>query len=301
MRRDAILVPAALGLALALTGATAAAADEPPGDEAARLGEVHGDTVFVDLDRLVTAALERNDMLQASSAMADAAGADAAGAWSGFLPQVTVSEFFLRSDDPLQAFGYKLNNRAAQPSDFAPDVLNHPGEVNNWVSQIKLMQPIFNGGMGLYGKQAADAASRAAEHRFQRARQSVALQAIQAYEGLALAQSYEEVLAAAVRSAEAHVRQARSMVDAEMATEADLLQARVFLSTLQQQHITVRNQVEAARACSRMATRSLRRATAVVSGRAGADAATCSRSRTVSTYAVSTAVSSWMPSTCSKT
>ena len=60
------------------------------------------------------------------------------------------------------------------------------------------------------------------------------LSAIQAFEGLVLAEAYQQVLLAAVASAEGHVRQARSLVENEMATEADLLQATVYLSTLQQ-------------------------------------------------------------------
>ena len=42
------------------------------------------------------------------------------------------------------------------------------------------------------------------------------------------------------------MRQAQSMVDNEMATEADLLQAQVYLSALQQQLIEVRNMMAVA-------------------------------------------------------
>jgi outer membrane protein len=95
--------------------------------------------------------------------------------------------------------------------------------------------------MGINGKQAANAMSRAAEYDHQRAKETVEYRAIQAFEGLALAKAFEDVMIGAVASAEGHVKQARSMVEAEMATEADLLQARVYLSGLQQQLIEVRN------------------------------------------------------------
>jgi outer membrane protein len=211
-----------------------------------RLGTVRGDTLYVERDALIAAALERNEMLAASSAMADAASAEAAGAWAGFLPHVSVGEYFLRSDDALNAFGYKLVNRAAQPSDFAPDVLNNPGEVNNWVTQFKLLQPVFNGGMSLNGKQAADAASLAASYQHRRAEETVRLQAVQIHEGLRLTHAMIGVVEAAVRSAEAHEQRARSLVEAEMATEADLLQARVYVASLRQQLITTRNYAAAA-------------------------------------------------------
>lgn len=207
-----------------------------------RLGEVQRDTLYVSRDSVITLALEQNEMLAASGAMMDAAAAEAQGAWRAFLPQVQINEYFLRSDDALNSFGYRLQNRGVNPmTDFGPDALNNPGETNNFITQFKAMMPIFNGGSGINGKKAANAMSRAAEHKHVRATETIRYQAIQAYEGLALAAAYEKVMEAAVKSAEGHVRQAESMVNAEMATAADLLQAQVYLSGLQQQLIEVRN------------------------------------------------------------
>ncbi|HOX24584.1 MAG TPA: TolC family protein [Candidatus Krumholzibacteria bacterium] len=250
-----VLIAGIVAGATVAPGQTAAPAIATPTPaDATRLGEVRGDTLIVSLERLVDAALERNEMLLASGAWVDAARAQATGAWSGFLPRVSVSEFFLRSDDPLMAFGFKLNNRNVQAADFAPDRLNDPGETDSWVTRLQLLQPIFNGGMEWNGKAAANAASRAAVFDHARARETTVLQAVEAYEGLALALSYRGVVEAAIVSAEAHERQARSLLEAEMATEADLLQARVFLSRLRQQRIIVTNQVAAAGEAIRLLT-----------------------------------------------
>ena len=218
-----------------------------------RIGTVSGDTLYVDHNRVVSVALERNEMLAASGAMRDAAAAEAQGAWRAFLPQVQLGEFFLRSDDALMAFGYKLQNRSATPLDFGmtdtgfvSELLNEPGETNNYITRIQLLQPIFNGGMGISGKRAANAMSRAAEFQHARAAETIRFHAIQACEGLALAQAYEEVMEAAVASARGHVQQAQSMVDNEMATEADLLQAKVYLSGVEQKLIEVRNMIAVA-------------------------------------------------------
>jgi len=231
-----------------LAAAPGAHADtEPvPTPSWARMGEIRGDTLYVSRDKVIALALEQNEMLAASGAMSDAAAAEATGALRSFLPQIQLGSFFLRSDDALNSFGFKLQNRAVTPQDFNPMVLNNPGETNQFVSRLQLLQPIFNGGMGINGKQAADAMSRAAGYDHQRARETIQYNAVQAYEGLALARSYEQVMVGAVASAEGHVKQARSMVEAEMATEADLLQAQVYLSGLQQQLIEVRNMVAVA-------------------------------------------------------
>jgi len=230
-----------LAVLAVLTAPTAFAATAEADTAHIQIGTVRNDTLFVTRDAVVAAALQRNEMLAASGAMRDAAGADALSAWKGFTPQIRLGEFFLRSDDALSSFGFKLQNRSVTAADFNPMNLNNPGETNNFITRLQLLQPIFNGGMGLYGKQAADAVSRAAEFQHRRAAETVRFQAVQAFEGLTLARSYEGVMEAAVTSAEGHVNQARAMVAAEMATEADLLQARVYLSDLQQRLIEVRN------------------------------------------------------------
>ncbi len=228
------------------TGIAAAIAGPETVSSPTRIGVIRSDTLYVDKDMVLSAALERNEMLAASSAMRDAAAATAKGAWRGFLPQVQLGEFFLRSDDALASFGFKLQNRVVTQMDFNPVLLNNPGLINQHITRLQLLQPLFNGGMGLFGKQAANAASAASEFEHQRASETVALNAIQTYEGLALAQAYERVMQAAVASAQGHVHQAQSMFNNEMATEADLLQAKVYLNGLQQRLIEIQNMVAVA-------------------------------------------------------
>ncbi|MHB8079312.1 MAG: TolC family protein [Candidatus Krumholzibacteriia bacterium] len=238
---DLPLAAAVLGLALtlAIPAGRPWAAETTPED----LGTVRNDTLLVSLDKVRAAALAHNEMLAAGEAMADAARGDALGAWRGFLPHVQAAEFFLRSDDALSSFGYKLQQRSVTQEDFYPPTLNAPGVAENNITRLQLLQPVFNGGMALYGKRAADAMARAADHDYRRAAQTVEFQAIQAYEGLVLAKAYERVMLDAIAAAEGHARQAQSMLDAEMATEADLLQARVYLAGVKQKLIETRNLV----------------------------------------------------------
>jgi outer membrane protein len=243
-------------IAMILLAAGLAGAEEnvaAPDTSWMRIGTIENERLVVDRVLVIEAALQHNEMLAASGSMRDAADADALGAWRGFLPQIQLGEYFMRSDDALTAFGFKLQNRGVTPLDFGitptgfeSHLINQPGEINNFITRIQLLQPIFNGGMGIYGKQAADAMGRAAGFEHARAKETIRFHAIQAFEGLTLATAYEKVMEAAVTSAEGHVRQARSLVENEMATEADLLQAKVFLSTLQQKLIEVRNMMAVA-------------------------------------------------------
>lgn len=259
MRHDGPIVRAlALAIALTASAAAPAAADAVP-TALEDVGTVRGDTLVVTRAGVVRAALAHNEMLHASSAMTDAAKAQALGAWTGFLPRLSLGAYQIRSTDALYGFGFKLNQRRATQADFsappmegmpapAPfgDALNHPGPSENNIMQVKLQQPVFNGGMALYGKKAADAMADAAQNAHERAGETVELYAVQAYEGLVLATSYVRVMEQALASAEAHVAQARAMVENEIAVEADLLQAVVARDAFKQRLIETRNMVRTA-------------------------------------------------------
>lgn len=237
-----LAVPLTAAKDTACAGESGRAADVPP----AAIGQVRADTLYVTLAKVTAAALAHNEMLAAAGAADDAARADALAAWRGFLPRVQLGAFHLRSDDPLNMFGFKLNKRSVAPEHFDPAFLNDPPEEQNNITRVQLRQPIFNGGMEYAGKGAADAMARAAAHERQRAAETIAFQAAQAHAGLVLAKAYEKVMLDAIAAAEGHARQARALLAAEMATQADLLQAEVYLSGLQQQLINVRNQVATA-------------------------------------------------------
>ncbi|MBK7703784.1 MAG: TolC family protein [bacterium] len=234
---------AALGGLLVLLAPLAGPAAAGTGLE--ELGVVRNDTLLVERDLVIAAALRHNEMLAAGGEVRAAADAEALGAWRGFLPRVSLGAYRLRTDDALYGFGFKLNQRRATMADFAAppagNTLNEPGIGENNILQVRVQQPVFNAGMGLYGKKAADAMAGAARHEHARAAETVRFHAVQAYEGLVLAKAYETVLLAALASADGHVAQAQAMVDNEMATEADLLQAKVHRDGLRQRLIEVRN------------------------------------------------------------
>ncbi|MBT3317300.1 TolC family protein [bacterium] len=212
-----------------------------------QLGTVSNDTLFVSRENVVVSALKHNEMLSASSSMVDAANADALGAWRGFLPRVSLGGYQMRSNDALYGFGFKLNQRRATPADMSTPpygtTLNFPGITENNISQVKLLMPVFNGGMAVYGKKAANNMALSAKMDHKRAEETVEYHAVQAYEGLLLASAYETVMLVALKAADGHVRQAQAMFDAEMVTESDLLQAKVYRSGLHQKLIETRNMV----------------------------------------------------------
>ena len=63
---------------------------------------------------------------------AHAASAQALAPLRGILPSVRVEAGYVRTTDPIGAFGSTLRQRTITQADFAPDRLNYPSAVGNY-------------------------------------------------------------------------------------------------------------------------------------------------------------------------
>ncbi|TVR79148.1 MAG: TolC family protein [Saprospirales bacterium] len=61
-----------------------------------------------------------------------------------FLPQISLSHTGMITNNPLMAFGSKLNQGKLTAADFDPNLLNNPDRVDNFNTKIELTQPIYN-------------------------------------------------------------------------------------------------------------------------------------------------------------
>ena len=68
------------------------------------------------LDQAIDQALKDNPGLKAADAQVEVSDAGVLRSVSGFLPRVTVSETWSRTDSPLMALGTKLNQELITPA-----------------------------------------------------------------------------------------------------------------------------------------------------------------------------------------
>ena len=61
-----------------------------------------------------------------------------------WLPQVNLSYTGFTTNQPLSAFGFKLQQAQVQQADFNPAILNNPGATSNIMTQLSVQQPLFN-------------------------------------------------------------------------------------------------------------------------------------------------------------
>ena len=61
-----------------------------------------------------------------------------------FLPQISLEETGVSTNDPLNVFGFKLKQESATTADFNPARLNAPDLYENFTSKLQVQQPLFN-------------------------------------------------------------------------------------------------------------------------------------------------------------
>jgi outer membrane protein TolC len=147
-------------------------------------------------------------------------------AMRGFLPTVRLEGGYVRTTDPLGAFGSLLRQRAVTPAAFAPDRLNDPDPIGNVGAATIIEQPLLNLD-AIYGRRAAVRATEAARASEEWTRSGTRLEVVRAYYGAGLARETVGALDSAVASAQAHRRQTESMHRNELVTRSDVLLAAV--------------------------------------------------------------------------
>ena len=144
----------------------------------------------------------------------------------GVLPSFRVEGGYVRTTDPLGAFGASLRQRTLTAASFDPPRLNDPGAIGTVFSALVLEQPLVNADAWL-GRSAARRGAEAAREAERWTRSGSAVEVIRAYYGGVLASEQIAALDSAARAAQAHQRQAESLHRNGVAARSDALLAAV--------------------------------------------------------------------------
>lgn len=161
-----------------------------------------------------------------AEALARAADGDAARTLRAVLPSVRLEADYLRTTEPLSAFGLLLHQRLVTPAAFDPLRLNQPAAIGNFGTAIVLEQPLFSAD-ALFGRRSAQRTA-AAEHASAAWTQGgTQLDVVRAYFAAVLAEEQVGTLDSAAQVAYAHQRVAESRHRNGLATRSDALLAAV--------------------------------------------------------------------------
>ena len=160
-----------------------------------------------------------------------------------FLPNITASHTGMATTNPLMAFGSKLNQEILTASDFNPDLLNNPGQVENFATRIEIQQPLINVD-GMYQRKAAKSKMEAQALQIERTSDYYAFEVEKAYMQLQLAYKGVDVLEKALETANENKRLADNSFKQGYLQRADVLSVEVRVNEVKNQLQTAKSNVK---------------------------------------------------------
>ena len=103
------------------------------------------------LTRAIQIAVEKNHNVKAARFQVRESESQIIQARSGLYPQVYFTETFNRTNNPMWAFGTRLNQERITQADFDPANLNDPDAINNFATAISVDWSLWNGGQTWIG------------------------------------------------------------------------------------------------------------------------------------------------------
>ena len=184
------------------------------------------------LNKAIEAAIANNRDIRLATIDEHIAAANYKQTQAVFLPQVDLSLTGMGTNDPLSAFGYKLEQRAINQNDFAPSLLNHPSSTGDFMTRIEVQQPILNIDM-LYQRKAAAIEAEVYKYKTQRTIEYLTFEVQKAYLQLKLANNAVLLLEETLATTSAVYTYTNNHFHQGLIQKSDLLNAQVQLNMVE--------------------------------------------------------------------
>lgn len=197
------------------------------------------DTTVVSKEELLN-KLQLNSKVKIVQKELDGSRADYRQSNALFLPQLNVSYTAMTTNNPLMAFGSKLNQEILTQQDFNPALLNDPDRTDNYATEFSIVQPLINVD-GFYQRKAARTKMEAMKLKAQRTMDGMKLELNKTYMQLQLSYEAVDVLDKAVDAAQSSLKMVNDYYDAGLIQKPDLLAVQVRVNEVEQQKRATEN------------------------------------------------------------
>lgn len=180
----------------------------------------------------VTATLSNNKAIQLAKIDEDIALANYKQTEAIYLPQVGFSYTAMSTNNPLNAFGFKLQQKSITQNDFNPDLLNHPSGTPDFTTKLEVQQPLVNMDM-LYMRKGAAKQSEVYQYKTQRTKEFLTFEVQKAYLQLQLAYDAIKVLEEAQQTTSSVYKFTNDHFEQGLIQKSDVLNAQVQVTTVE--------------------------------------------------------------------
>jgi len=185
-------------------------------------------------EEVLTKVRKNNASIKISEEELNQAKADFKQTNAVFLPNITASYTGMSTNNPLMAFGSKLNQEILTQADFNPTLLNDPETIQNFATTIEIQQPLINVD-GFYQRKAAKTKMEAMSLKTQRTQDYFDFEVDKAYMQLQLAHKAVEVLEKALKAAIENKKLADNSFAQGYLQRADVLNVEVRVTEVKNQ------------------------------------------------------------------
>jgi outer membrane protein TolC len=200
-------------------------------------------TVVLQLNDLIAQATTNNKNIQLAKMDEQIAASNYKQTEAMFLPQVGLSYSAFTTNNSLNAFGFKLQQKSISQADFNPALLNNPSATADFMTQLNVQQPIVNMDM-LYMRKSALKQTELYQYKTQRTKENIIYQSQQAYLQLQMAYDVQKVLQESLETTKALYKFTNDRYEQGLLQKSDLLNVEVQIKTIETNLADVKSNIK---------------------------------------------------------
>lgn len=160
-----------------------------------------------------------------------------------FLPLVNLSYTAFTTNNPLNAFGFKLQQQSITQTDFDPRLLNNPSATQNFMAKAEVSQPLINLDM-IYARKAAHEQIGIYSYKAKRTKEYVTFEVHKAYEQLQLTHDAVKVLTEALQTVNSIYTSTNQRFEKGFLQKSDVLQVQVQVNAMESKLAEAKSNVQ---------------------------------------------------------
>ncbi|AEE14667.1 outer membrane efflux protein [Thermodesulfobium narugense DSM 14796] len=197
----------------------------------------------LDLSEAIQYALVNNHELKSLSESIVSKEADLGIAQSSYLPKLSLSETYLRTNNPTYAFMAKLNEGRFTQNDFEINSLNNPSSINDYQTTFTVDQLIFSR-KALLAIDMAKKELQAQKLNYQRKKEEIVYKVIKSYLEVQTAKEYLDVAQKALDDALEHEKIAKINYKVGLSVYSDVLRAETSVLAAKEKLVSAKKNFE---------------------------------------------------------
>ena len=189
-------------------------------------------TKHLSLNEAIKATLNNNKAVQLAKLDESIAASNYKQTEAIYLPQVGFSYTAMSTNNPLNAFGFKLQQKSITQNDFNPVLLNSPGATGDFTTKLEVQQPLVNMDL-LYKRKAAAKQTELYQYKTQRTKEYLTFEVQKAYLQLQLAYDAVKVLEDALQTTKTVYTFTDNHFKQGLIQKSDVLNVQVQVTTVE--------------------------------------------------------------------